>query len=375
MPHRNATAAARRALPLLALLVLSPLAEGCAAAPVKPSPAWPPPPEVTRIKHLRGFRIEDELVPSAWSRFARALVPTNERNALRSPNAIAIYPGDQILLVTNPGDGTLVRVDLVKGAMKVIGSGGQADLRRPFGVAVDAEQNAYVSDQASNEVVVLDPAYQVLRRFGRELLQGPTSVAVDRRGQLLYVVSGATSLRSEHRIEVFSLAGQHLRTLGKRGGNPGEFNFPQHLAVAPDGRLFVADMLNFRVQVFDSGGGFLATFGALGAGSVGAFDKIKGIAFDTFGNVYVTDSLHGVQIFNPRFQPLLAFAEGFMQSPAGIAVDGRNHIFVADQVGGFVHEYELVNTGAEDSYTDDGKAAGATAPPEARPASPTPPRP
>jgi hypothetical protein len=121
-------------------------------------------------------------------------------------------------------------------------------------------------------------------------------------------------------------------------------------------------MLNFRVQVFDSGGGLMATFGALGAGSVGAFDKIKGIGFDTFGNVYVTDALHGVQIFNPRFQPLMAFAEGFMQSPAGIAIDGRNHIYVADQVAGFLHEYQLVNTGAEDSYSGGGEAAGAADP-------------
>jgi sugar lactone lactonase YvrE len=94
----------------------------------------------------------------------------------------------------------------------------------------------------------------------------------------------------------------------------------------------------------------MASFGSIGAGGPGLFDKSKGIAFDTFGNIYVADALHGLQIFNPNFQPLMMFAKGFVQTPTGLVIDSRNHIFVSDPVSPMVHEFELINTTAEDSF-------------------------
>ena len=47
-------------------------------------------------------------------------------------------------------------------------------------------------------------------------------------------------------------AGAELRRIGERGASPGTFNFPTNLALDRDGRLHVADSLNFRIQVFDA---------------------------------------------------------------------------------------------------------------------------
>jgi DNA-binding beta-propeller fold protein YncE len=234
--------------------------------------------------------------------------------------------------------------------MELLGAGGAAKLIHPFGVGVDAEGDVYVADQRADEIVVLDGKGRLQRRFGKEKLQGPTALALDRKRQVLYVLNGMSSLKTDHRIEAFSLKGDHLRTIGKRGSGQGEFNFASHLTVAPDGRIFVSDMLNFRVQVLDPEGGYVSSFGSIGAGGPGFFDKSKGIALDTFGNVYVADALHGVQIFNPTFQPLMFFGEGFIQTPTGLVIDSRNHIFVSDPVSPFVHEFVLINTTAEDSF-------------------------
>ncbi len=69
-----------------------------------------------------------------------------------------------------------------------------------------------------------------------------------------------------------------------------QFNFPTNIARGADGRLYVTDTMNFRVQIFDAKGRFLRNFGQLGDGS-GDFDKPKGIAVDSDGHIYVVEGL------------------------------------------------------------------------------------
>ncbi|MDH3769263.1 MAG: hypothetical protein OES99_12545, partial [Gammaproteobacteria bacterium] len=63
-----------------------------------------------------------------------------------------------------------------------------------------------------------------------------------------------------------------------------------------------------------------------------------------------------VQIFNQNGDVLLFFGgrgpiPGMLRNPTAIAIDGRNHIYVADFVNHRVNEYRLVNTTAADSYS------------------------
>ena len=94
--------------------------------------------------------------------------------------------------------------------------------------------------------------------------------------------------------------------------------------------------MNSRVSVFGPDGDFLRAIGSRGDG-FGSFDKPKGIAFDSFGNLYVADSSFGVvQIFGPEDDLLLYFGgrgahPGLLRNPTGIAIEPRsNTIFVAD---------------------------------------------
>lgn len=363
--HRTATAPRRAtaAATLAAVAAGALLASGC-AAPQRPKIAYPPPPDPPRVNFLRSFQKPEDLQTSGLQRFWNALIPHDTTLATINPAGLALSPDEKILYVASPARGRVLAVDLVSGGFKAIGTTGQRRLARPVGVGTDADGLLYVSDKQANAVLVYEPSGTLKRVFGGDKLVQPTGLAVDRRGQQVYVINDATSQTGRHTVEVFALDGRHVRTMGGgRSPAPGIFNFPSDLAVNAAGHLYVADMLNFRVQVFDAQGGLLKLFGQSGTGYPGLFDKIHGISFDTFGNVYVVDLMQGVQILNDVNQPLMSFGEGIVAAPLGIVIDSRNHIFVSDFQHA-VHEFELVNTTAEDSRKATPPASGATAPAE-----------
>ncbi len=83
--------------------------------------------------------------------------------------------------------------------------------------------------------------------FGR-----PVSISHDI--DAIYVVDAEA-----HEIRAFSKAGVFLRALGRKGQGPGEFDAPADLD-ARDGRLYVADKFNDRIQVLDRAGKYLGGF-------------------------------------------------------------------------------------------------------------------
>ena len=122
------------------------------------------------------------------------------------------------------------------------------------------------------------------------------------------------------------------------------------------------------MQEFDPDGRYLKTFGKHGD-AFGMFDKPKGVALDTFGNVYVVDAAwSNVQIFNQKGQVLLFFGgrgrfPGLLFNPTGIATDRDNRIYVADAFNARVSIYQLINTRAEDSLGPLPTQEGGDAPP------------
>src|SRR5262249_58122504 len=74
----------------------------------------------------------------------------------------------------------------------------------------------------------------------------------------------ATEARKADRITVDDRSGKFFQEWGKSGTGNGEFNYPGGLAAGRDGRLYVADQTNRRVQVFDAEGKFLTKWGEYG---------------------------------------------------------------------------------------------------------------
>jgi hypothetical protein len=90
-----------------------------------------------------------------------------------------------------------------------------------------------------------------------EMFARVMSVAFDAADNLYVLDSG------NHRIVVFGPDGRHIRTFGRQGGGPGEFNLPQSLAVLTNGELVVSDAMRADVQRFGRDGALLGSF-ALG---------------------------------------------------------------------------------------------------------------
>jgi sugar lactone lactonase YvrE len=159
-----------------------------------------------------------------------------------------------------------------------------------------------------------------------------------------------------HRVQKFTAGGDYLMEIGTFGTGAGQFNSPRGIALDPaNGDIYVVDSLNHRVQRFAADGTFLSQWGSFGAGA-GQFDFPRGIALDATGNAYVTDmNNHRVQKLTSAGAFVLQWGtfgvqNGAFQYPRGICVDPVNGgVFVVDsfnhriqrftQAGAFVSKF------------------------------------
>ena len=226
-----------------------------------------------------------------------------------------------------------------------LGRAAQARLRMPLGITVDGKDRVWVADSVGQHVYAFDAEGNVLMGLGKQdEMLNPTSVAVDDARHRVYVVDS-----KQHLVLVYNTeTGQFLSKFGERGTEKGQFNFPTNSAVNREGRIYVTDTMNCRVQVFDADYKFIDTFGRQG-NKLGQFMKPKGLAFDAHQNLYVVDAdFDNFQVFDTQHR-LLMFLGGGGQAPgrfwlpAGIYVDQNNRIYVTDQNNRRVQVFQLLD--------------------------------
>ena len=90
---------------------------------------------------------------------------------------------------------------------------------------------------------------------------------------------------------------------GLKGSSPGSFNVATGIEVDRQGRVYVADFYNHRIQVFTDDGDFLVEFGAQGS-APGEFERPTDVAVDAQGGIFVVDfGNHRIQKFTPLSSP------------------------------------------------------------------------
>jgi len=126
---------------------------------------------------------------------------------------------------------------------------------------------------------------------------------------------------------------------GTQGAGDGQFNNPVGVAADSSGNVYVTDSSNSRVEKFDGSGNLILKWGTQGSGN-GQFNGPGGIAVDSSGNVYVTDYGNSrVQKFDSSGNFILKWGtqgsgNGQFLYPSWIAVDGSGNVYVND-VGNF----------------------------------------
>ncbi len=184
----------------------------------------------------------------------------------------------------------------------------------------------------------------------------PRGIAVDRQGRL-YVADTKNS-----RIEVFEPDGRFVRQFGSKGAGPGEFNEPCGIAVDADGDIWVADTWNARIARFSAVDGKF--MGAIG-GPENAFFGPRAVVVSR-GFVYVADTGNKKVVrFDRDGKRLNDFGRdgsgaGEFVEPVGLAADASGNIYVADtgnhriQVfdpeGKFLRQFPV--SGWKDFYTE-----------------------
>jgi DNA-binding beta-propeller fold protein YncE len=151
----------------------------------------------------------------------------------------------------------------------------------------------HAAASAARQAHVSNPFKVVARYSASSLaLKNPRDLAIGPNGNLY--VTDATD-----RVTVVSPEGKVLRRWGKKGSGQGEFHFVPNdprdptglqasIAVGPDGKVYVSDSGNSRVEVFSSTGRFLRQIGSFGYNN-GQLQAPLSVAADGEGDVYVAD--------------------------------------------------------------------------------------
>ncbi len=144
---------------------------------------------------------------------------------------------------------------------KLIDSWGAGTFRMPHGLSIDVEDNVWVTDVARNQVLKFSHDGELLMALGEDGVEGwddkhfalPTDVEFGIDGTV-YVSDGYGNCR----VVNFTPDGVYQFEWGECGNGIRQFNIPHGLAIDRQGRVYVADRENDRVQVFEADGEFIA---------------------------------------------------------------------------------------------------------------------
>ncbi|HLQ76449.1 MAG TPA: peptidyl-alpha-hydroxyglycine alpha-amidating lyase family protein, partial [Terriglobia bacterium] len=233
---------------------------------------------------------------------------------------------------------------------RLLKSWGEGMFVFPHGATVDREGNLWVTDSQTQEgkgsqVFKFNSNGKLLMTLGKAgvasaqpgLFDEPTDVLVAPNGNIFVSEGHSGGTVGNDRVSKFSKDGKFLMSWGKKGTGPGELDSPHSIAMDSRGRLFVGDRGNNRIQIFDQDGHYLDTWLQFG--------RPSGIAIVRDDTMYVADS----ESWGPD-QP--GWKKGIR---IGSAKDGSVRYFIED-----MESTAIEHSGAEGVGVDsDGNVYGA----------------
>jgi DNA-binding beta-propeller fold protein YncE len=170
---------------------------------------------------------------------------------------------------------------------KLLKSFGAGLFDYPHGFTVDRAGNLWTTDVGDRgpigqQVLKISPSGKVLLTLGRKGVAAtgadgfdrPTSVAVASNGDVFVSDGHAPNKFGTGRVVKFSGDGRFIKSWGRKGSAPGEFEEPHDILVGGSRDwVYVADRRNNRVQVFDQEGAFIAAWTQFGQPSSVFIDR------------------------------------------------------------------------------------------------------
>jgi len=222
---------------------------------------------------------------------------------------------------------------------RLVSSWGAGMFVWPHGFFLDAEGNLWTSDargaagkghtvmkHARDGRVLMTLGTPGVAGSGRDAFDGPSDVLVAPDGSI-FVADG----HGNDRVVKFSADGAFLMEWGTEGTMLGQFNEPHALAMDSRGRLFVADRLNQRIQVFDQNGRFLAVWPAIQA---------SGLHIAPGDIVYVADYQlrQGIVIARASDFQEIGFIDGTLAE--AVTVDAAGNVYTGESIPRNVKRFE-----------------------------------
>lgn len=204
-----------------------------------------------------------------------------------TPVGVAQGPEGQVLVA----DSELGGVFRLDHDGKPLGDFGKGLLKRPTGLVRDAQRGrVYVSDTAAHDVKVFDDAGRLVKTIGRRgegvgEFNFPTHLAFA-RGEL-YVTDSMNS-----RIQVFDEEGEKVNLrFGERGTSVGDLARAKGVAVDGEGDIYVVESYYDHLLIFNRSGALLLGIGGNG-NDPGKFNLPTGVWVDSRNRVFVADMLN-----------------------------------------------------------------------------------
>ncbi|MCT4612449.1 MAG: Ig-like domain-containing protein [Clostridia bacterium] len=228
-------------------------------------------------------------------------------------------------------------------------SGTNYNFNEPAGVEVDSEGNIYVADKDNDRIIKMDSNGMVMKIFEGEL-NSPRAVAVDRYGNM-YVADTANyrvvKLDSNGNI-IFAItekvlpkeiSSKEVSTRKKPQKPTHFFRYPQGIALDSSGNIYVSDTNNSRILKFNDKGEFLAEF-------TDDLFMAKGLFVDKSGNIYIADTTNSsVKKLDSEGNHIFTIgrngsAPGTFRSPSDIVVANSGNIYVADTSNNRIQKFD-----------------------------------
>jgi streptogramin lyase len=265
---------------------------------------------------------------------------------LRPPRIAPLERDWQATVAVLAGNGLRVPLD---------GTATQAGFSEPFGIVAAPDGTIFVSDAGhAHRIRRIAPDGRVSTVAGgvpgfadgdniSAAFRTPSGLALAADGTLYVADTGNHAIR---RISpggtVSTVAGDGTPGSADGPARQARFNGPIGIAVAPDGRIVVADTYNDRIRAIDASGTVTTLAGSGhpgtddGVGEGASFDTPSGITADARGTIYVADTGNGIVRIVDRSgrvrTPAWAHGDGFFR-PIGLAVGPDRELYVADEAG------------------------------------------